>query len=64
MHKEQSPRIAVLLPCYNEEAAIAQTIAQSHKTAEFVALEAVGHYPQEDSCAKVSDALATFLRRR
>ena len=27
MHKEQSPRIAVLLPCYNEEAAIAQTVA-------------------------------------
>ncbi len=44
--------------------AIAQTIAQTHKTAEFVALEAVGHYPQEDWHEKVSDALVTFLRRR
>ncbi len=44
--------------------AIAQTIAQSHKTAEFVALEEVGHYPQEDWHEKVSEALVTFLRRR
>lgn len=44
--------------------AIPQTIAQSHKTADFVALEAVGHYPQEDSTDKVSNALVTFFRRR
>lgn len=41
-----------------------QTIARSHKTAEFVALEEVGHYPQEDWHEKVSEALVTFLRRR
>ena len=40
------------------------TIARSHKTAEFVALEEVGHYPQEDWHEKVSEALVTFLRRR
>ncbi len=40
------------------------TIARSHKTAEFVALEEVGHYPQEDWHEKVSDALVTFLRRK
>ncbi|PSB20094.1 hydrolase [Phormidesmis priestleyi ULC007] len=44
--------------------AIAQTISQFHKTAEFVALEEVGHYPQEDWHEKVSDSLVTFLRRR
>ena len=27
MAKAPQPRIAVLLPCYNEEAAIAQTVA-------------------------------------
>ncbi len=41
-----------------------QTIARSHKPAEFVALEEVGHYPQEDWHEKVSEALVTFLRRR
>lgn len=41
-----------------------QTIARSHKTAEFVALEEVGHYPQEDWHEKVSEALVTFLRHR
>jgi len=40
------------------------TIARSHKTAEFVALEEVGHYPQEDWHEKVSEALVTFLRHR
>ena len=44
--------------------AIVSAIAQSHKTAEFVALEEVGHYPQEDWHEKVSEALITFLRRR
>ncbi len=41
-----------------------QAIARSHKTAEFVALEEVGHYPQEDWHEKVSEALVTFLRHR
>ncbi len=41
-----------------------QAIARSHKTAEFVALEEVGHYAQEDWHEKVSEALVTFLRRR
>ena len=40
------------------------TLVRSHKTAEFVALEEVGHYPQEDWHEKVSEALVTFLRRR
>jgi pimeloyl-ACP methyl ester carboxylesterase len=41
----------------------AQTTAKTFPEAEFVTLEEVGHYPQEDWHEKVVDALGTFLRR-
>ncbi|MDX2214834.1 MAG: alpha/beta fold hydrolase [Oculatellaceae cyanobacterium bins.114] len=43
---------------------IAQTFAQSLKGTEFVTLEEVGHYPQEDWHEKVSATLALFFKRR
>ncbi|QZZ22626.1 alpha/beta fold hydrolase [Leptothermofonsia sichuanensis E412] len=43
---------------------IAQEFAQSLPEAEFIKLEEVGHYPQEDWHEKVSDALLSFLRRQ
>jgi pimeloyl-ACP methyl ester carboxylesterase len=41
----------------------AQATAKTFPEAEFVTLEEVGHYPQEDWHEKVVDALGTFLRR-
>jgi pimeloyl-ACP methyl ester carboxylesterase len=41
----------------------AQATAKNFPTAEFVTLEEVGHYPQEDWHEKVIEALGTFLRR-
>jgi pimeloyl-ACP methyl ester carboxylesterase len=41
----------------------AQATAKAFPAAEFVILEEVGHYPQEDWHEKVGDALGTFLRR-
>lgn len=43
---------------------VAQTFAQSIKGTEFVAMDEVGHYPQEDWHEKVSGALTLFLKRR
>jgi pimeloyl-ACP methyl ester carboxylesterase len=43
--------------------ATAQAAAQTFPAAEFVALEAVGHYPQEDWHEKVTAALGRWLRR-
>jgi pimeloyl-ACP methyl ester carboxylesterase len=43
--------------------AIAQAAAQGFPEAEFVTLEEVGHYPQEDWHEKVNEALSQFLRR-
>lgn len=42
----------------------AQHFAQSLPDADFIKLEEVGHYPQEDWHEKVSDALLSFLRRQ
>lgn len=44
--------------------ATAEQFAKTLPDAEFVKLEEVGHYPQEDWHEKVSDALLTFLRRQ
>ncbi|WP_315874655.1 alpha/beta fold hydrolase [Thermocoleostomius sinensis] len=44
--------------------ATAQAVVSSLPTAEFVELEEVGHYPQEDWHEKVNEALLTFLRRQ
>lgn len=41
----------------------AQATAKAFPGAEFIALEEVGHYPQEDWHEKVIEALGTFLRR-
>lgn len=41
----------------------AKAAAKGFPGAEFVTLEEVGHYPQEDWHEKVIDALGTFLRR-
>jgi pimeloyl-ACP methyl ester carboxylesterase len=41
---------------------VAQETAKAFPGAEFVALEEVGHYPQEDWHEKVNDALGRFLR--
>ncbi len=41
----------------------AETYAKSLKGADFLRLEEVGHYPQEDWHEKVSEALIPFLRR-
>jgi pimeloyl-ACP methyl ester carboxylesterase len=41
----------------------AQATAKTFPEAEFVTLEEVGHYPQEDWHEKVVEALGTFLRR-
>jgi pimeloyl-ACP methyl ester carboxylesterase len=43
---------------------IAQNFVKPLQSAEFVALDEVGHYPQEDWHEKVNDALLTFLRRQ
>ncbi len=43
--------------------AVAKAAAQTFPNAEFVALEEVGHYPQEDWPEKVNEALGLFLRR-
>jgi pimeloyl-ACP methyl ester carboxylesterase len=43
--------------------AAAKATAQGFPAAEFVTLEEVGHYPQEDWHEKVVDAVGTFLRR-
>lgn len=42
----------------------AQTVAGSLPNAEWVVLEEVGHYPQEDWHEKVSEVLLPFLRRQ
>ncbi len=42
----------------------AEQFAESLPNAEWVRLEEVGHYPQEDWHEKVSNALLTFLRRQ
>jgi pimeloyl-ACP methyl ester carboxylesterase len=42
---------------------VAQETAKAFPGAEFLALEEVGHYPQEDWHEKVNDALGPFLRR-
>jgi pimeloyl-ACP methyl ester carboxylesterase len=42
----------------------AQATARQFPQAEFVVLEEVGHYPQEDWHEKVNQALGPFLRRR
>lgn len=42
----------------------AQEMAKQMPNAEFVRLEEVGHYPQEDWHEKVNDALLPFLRRQ
>ncbi|MBE9032165.1 alpha/beta fold hydrolase [filamentous cyanobacterium LEGE 11480] len=41
----------------------AQATAKAFPGAEFIALEEVGHYPQEDWHEKVIEALSVFLRR-
>lgn len=43
---------------------IAEQFTRSLPDGEFIKLEEVGHYPQEDWHEKVSDALLTFLRRQ
>jgi len=43
---------------------MAESFAQSVPHAEFVKLEEVGHYPQEDWHEKVNDVLLSFLRRQ
>lgn len=43
---------------------MAKALAAANSYAEFVALEEVGHYVQEDWHEKVSEALLTFLRRQ
>ncbi|MBW4469649.1 MAG: alpha/beta fold hydrolase [Stenomitos rutilans HA7619-LM2] len=43
---------------------VAKQVAESLPNAEWVELEEVGHYPQEDWHEKVSDALLPFLRRQ
>jgi pimeloyl-ACP methyl ester carboxylesterase len=43
---------------------VAEAITQSSRNAEFIELEEVGHYPQEDWPEKVSETLLTFLRRQ
>lgn len=42
----------------------AKTLAKTISTADFVGLEEVGHYPQEDWHEKVSEALLRFLLRK
>jgi pimeloyl-ACP methyl ester carboxylesterase len=42
---------------------VAKTFAESLKDADFVALEEVGHYVQEDWHEKVSEALLRFLKK-
>lgn len=44
--------------------ATAEQFARSLRNGEFVKLEEVGHYPQEDWHEKVNDALLTFLCRQ
>lgn len=43
---------------------MAQALARSAKNADFVALEEVGHYAQEDWHEKVSEVLLPFLRQQ
>lgn len=45
-------------------AEVAETMAKVIADADWVTLDQVGHYPQEDWHEKVSEALLTFLRRQ
>ena len=63
---KQQTRIAVLLPCYNEEAAVGATVEGFRRAlpqAEVHAFDDAGHYVLEDRHEVLVPAIRAFLDR-